>query len=235
MKKTKDFDFKQFSIYGGLSGMPVSTDGVLLGAWTNLENAASLLDIGTGTGLLSLMCAQRHLSLTIEAIDIDDNAIEAASINFARSPWAQRLTLHQGDVLTYQFPKQFDRIICNPPYFNTGEQASNISRATARHTDTLTHQALLARCQQLLTSQGKANFVLPKVEGDLFIQLAAEQGWHLSRRCQIKPTERKEVTRLLIELTKTPMTTIEEFLTIHSDGAYSGAFIDLTKDFYLKM
>ncbi|WCP67610.1 methyltransferase [Vibrio tubiashii] len=235
MKKTKDFDFKQFSIYGGLSGMPVSTDGVLLGAWTNLENAESLLDIGTGTGLLSLMCAQRHLSLTIEAIDIDDNAIEAASINFARSPWTQRLTLHQGDVLTYQFPKQFDRIICNPPYFNTGEQASNISRATARHTDTLTHQALLARCKQLLTSQGKASFVLPKIEGDLFIQLAAEQDWHISRQCQIKPTERKQVTRLLIELTKTATNTIEESLTIHSDGGYSDAFIDLTKDFYLKM
>lgn len=235
MKKTKDFDFKQFSIYGGLSGMPVSTDGVLLGAWTNLESSTSLLDIGTGTGLLSLMCAQRNLSLTIKAIDIDDNAIEAANINFTRSPWAQRLTLHQGDVLTHQFLEQFDRIICNPPYFNTGEQASSVSRATARHTDTLTHQALLTRCQQLLTNQGKASFVLPKVEGDLFIQLAVEQGWHVSRLCQIKPTERKDITRLLIELTKTPMATTEETLTIHSDGGYSDAFIELTKDFYLKM
>jgi len=235
MKKTKDFDFKQFRIYGGHSGMPVSTDGVLLGAWAEISEAKQLLDIGTGTGLLSLMCAQRYLELSIEAIDIDDQAIKAAQVNFSRSPWPSRLTLHHGSVLEYTFTNKFDRIICNPPYFNSGEQANNPSRATARHTDSLTHSDLLDRCDQLLNNNGKANFVLPQVEGEQFIQLAQEQGWYLSRLCQVKPTERKQVTRLLIELQKKPTETLSESLTIHSDDGYSADFIALTKDFYLKM
>ncbi|KLN64210.1 tRNA1(Val) (adenine(37)-N6)-methyltransferase [Vibrio sp. VPAP30] len=235
MNKTKDFDFKQFTIYGGYSGMPVSTDGVLLGAWVELSKSAHLLDIGTGTGLLSLMCAQRHSSLIIEAIDIDVHAIEAAQVNFSRSSWQKRLALHQGDILQYKFTRQFDRIICNPPYFNSGEQARNATRATARHTGTLTHKALLLRCKQLLTNKGKASFVLPKLEGEQFVQLAKTQDWHVSRLCQIKATERKEVSRLLIELTKFPTATVRESLTIHTDQGYSDTFIELTKDFYLKM
>jgi len=235
MKKTKDFDFKQFTIYGGYSGMPVSTDGVLLGAWIDLKSSAYLLDIGTGTGLLSLMCAQRNSSLIIEAIDIDSHAIEAAQVNFSRSSWQKRLTLRQGDVLQHKFTQQFDRIICNPPYFNSGEQACNAARATARHTDTLTHEALLSRCKQLLTNKGKASFVLPKPEGEQFIQLAKTQDWHVSRLCQIKTTEHKEVSRLLIELTKFPTDTLSESLTIRTNLGYSDAFIKMTKDFYLKM
>ncbi|MEF1291264.1 tRNA1(Val) (adenine(37)-N6)-methyltransferase, partial [Vibrio sp. M260118] len=216
-------------------GMPVSTDGVLLGAWVDMSGAQVVLDIGTGTGLLSLMCAQRYPELSIEAIDIDDQAIKAAQVNFSHSPWQARLTLHHGNVLEYSFTNKFDRIICNPPYFNNGEQANNPSRATARHTDSLTHIDLLGRCVQLLNDYGKANFVLPQVEGEQFMQLAQEQGWYVSRLCQVKPTERKQVTRLLIELQKKPAETFSESLTIHSDNGYSAGFIALTKDFYLKM
>ncbi len=213
----------------------MSTDGVLLGAWVDMSGAQVVLDIGTGTGLLSLMCAQRNPKIKIQAIDIDDHAIEAAQVNFSHSPWQARLTLHHGNVLEYSFTDKFDRIICNPPYFNNGEQATNQSRATARHTNCLTHNDLLASCKQLLSDSGKASFVLPLVEGEQFIQLAQKQGWHLSRLCQVKPTERKQVTRLLIELQKKPTETISESLTIHSDNGYSVDFIALTKDFYLKM
>jgi len=235
MKKTKSFEFKQFSVSGGYSGMPVSTDGVLLGAWAELESSKTLLDIGTGTGLLSLMCAQRNLSLSIDAIEIDSHAVEAAQYNFTHSPWYERIKLHSGDVLTHSFPNRFDCIICNPPYFNSGEQAQNISRATARHTSSLSHQDLLKRCWDLLTDQGYASFVLPKVEGEAFIALAKQQGWSLQRLCQVKPTERKEVSRLLIQLNKASMTEDHSTLTIHESGSYSDDFIQLTKAFYLKM
>ncbi|TFH91073.1 methyltransferase domain-containing protein [Vibrio ouci] len=215
--------------------MPVSTDGVLLGAWAELENPKTLLDIGTGTGLLSLMSAQRKLSLRIDAIEIDNHAVEAAQYNFTHSPWHDRIELHCGDVLTYSFDSTFDCIICNPPYFNSGEQAQNISRATARHTTSLSHQDLLKRCWDLLTDHGYASFVLPKVEGDIFIALAKQQGWSLQRLCQVKPTERKEVSRLLIQLGKVSIPVVHSALTIHDNGGYSSDFVQLTKAFYLKM
>lgn len=110
--------------------MPVSTDGVLLGSWVNLSQDGNLLDIGTGTGLLSLMCAQRYPQCSIEAIDIDPHALDAAQINFSQSAWAKRLKLHQGDVLNFPCDKLFSAIICNPPYFNNGAKAQR--RKTTR-------------------------------------------------------------------------------------------------------
>ncbi|NVD05752.1 methyltransferase [Vibrio sp. JPW-9-11-11] len=235
MKKTKNFQFKQFNIEGGYSGMPVSTDGVLLGAWANLSQCSCLLDIGTGTGLLSLMAAQRYPSIEVDAIDIDQHAISAAKQNFADSPWGPRLKLLSGDVLSHCFNQTYSAIICNPPYFTSGEQAKNQARATARHTDTLTHPALLSTCWRLLNHDGKANFILPAAEGGQFIQLALKMGWHLSRYCQVKPSEVKPVNRLLIELSKQPSPVQNETLQIASSQGYSAEFVQLTKAFYLKM
>lgn len=214
--------------------MPVSTDGVLLGAWTDVTKTHRLLDIGTGTGLLALMCAQRSPDCQIEAIDIDPHAIEAASFNFAQSPWSKRITLHQGDVLSYSFSACFDTIICNPPYFNNGEQAQLSQRATARHSDQLAHSALLSRCYELLTEQGTANFVLPITEGNQFIHLALKNNWYLSRVCHVQPTESKTVNRLLISLVKTPCQSEQQPLIIRKNNQYSNEFVALTRDFYLK-
>lgn len=215
--------------------MPVSTDGVLLGAWSHLPNSGYLLDIGTGTGLLALMSAQRSLTIDITAIDIDEHALAAAQKNFTQSNWSTRLHLISGDVLEHQFERHFDAIICNPPYFNNGEQSHTSSRATARHTDTLSHSALLNRCWELLSDHGSATFVLPKVEGEQFIELAKAQGWSIQRICYVRPTERKEVNRLLFQLGKSPLPEEIGSLTIHDQGGYSAEFIALTKDFYLKM
>lgn len=235
MNKTKGFEFKQFKIEGGYSGMPVSTDGVLLGAWIDLTNCSSLLDIGTGTGLLSLMCAQRNHKLKIEAIDIEPHAIEAARINFSSSPWSDRLTIYHNDVLKHQFDHCFEAIICNPPYFNSGERAANSTRAVARHTSSLNHSQLLERCWSLLTATGCANFVLPATEGAQFLHIAQAQGWQLKRHCSIKPTSSKEVNRILFELSKQSVSTQYQQLIIHHNNGYSSDFIALTKDFYLKM
>lgn len=235
MKKTKDFQFKQFSISGGYTGMPVSTDGVMLGAWAELGQCSQVLDIGTGTGLLSLMIAQRYPTMDIDAIDIDQHAISAAKQNFAASPWEERFKLLNGDILSYSFNQSYCAIICNPPYFNSGEKAQNQTRAIARHTDQLNHQALLNRCWQLLKHNGKASFVLPLVEGNHFIQLALDMGWHLSRRCEVKPREAKPVNRLLIELSKQATTVENNRIQIADTQGYSADFVQLTQAFYLKM
>ncbi|GEA60283.1 tRNA1(Val) (adenine(37)-N6)-methyltransferase [Vibrio comitans] len=238
--KTKNFQFKSFSIWGGNSGMPVSTDGVLLGAWANVNQSNRLVDIGTGTGLLALMCAQRNTELNIVAVDIDDHAIEAAKTNFAASPWESRFQLFHSDIVSFSKSNTaaFDTIICNPPYFNSGEQSSSATRATARHTDTLSHPALLDSCKELLLSDGSASFILPKEEAKQCIQRATDNGWHLSRLCKVKTTQKKDHTRYLFELqlnADQSDPTEETELIIHKDDGYSAEFVALTQSFYLKM
>ncbi|SDH26927.1 tRNA1Val (adenine37-N6)-methyltransferase [Vibrio xiamenensis] len=215
--------------------MAVSTDGVLLGAWTQLNDAKTVLDIGTGTGLLALMCAQRRAHAQITAIEIDDCAIASATGNIERSPWQSRITLIQSDAREAQFDNLFEVIICNPPYFLSGEQAQMPQRAKARHSDHLDHQILLSNCAKWLTEDGQASFILPVVEGRAFIASAKHHGLFASRVCQVSPTEHKAPNRLLIELRKHQQTCVKSTLTIREKQAYSGQFTALTKDFYLKM
>ncbi|MFW7522574.1 tRNA1(Val) (adenine(37)-N6)-methyltransferase [Vibrio ostreicida] len=234
-QRTKDFTFKQFTIYGGYSGMPVSTDGVLLGAWHQSNHAQHILDIGTGTGLLSLMCAQRYQDCMVDAIDIDEQALQAAQRNFLASPWKERLSVLAGDVLTFPFEKSYGAIICNPPYFTSGKHANTPQRATARHSDSLPHEPLLRRCYDLLNQGGTASFILPVMEGQAFIQAAQRLTWHLDVICEIQPTPEKKANRLLIQISKTAKATQYQSLIIRTHQGYTNEFIDLTKHFYLKM
>lgn len=220
--------------------MPVSTDGVLLGAWANVSHSNRLIDIGTGTGLLALMCAQRNTELNIVAVDINDSAIEAAKTNFATSPWGARFQLYHSDIVSFSNSNMaaFDTVICNPPYFNSGEQSSLTTRATARHTDTLSHPDLLNSCKALLLSGGSASFILPVEEATQCILRATNNGWHLSRLCKVKTTSKKDHTRYLFELQlgidkSNPIEETE--LIIHKDDGYSAEFVALTQSFYLKM
>jgi tRNA1Val (adenine37-N6)-methyltransferase len=234
--KTKGFQFKQFTIQDGNSGMPVSTDGVLLGAWAKFYRTEHLLDIGTGTGLLTLMSAQRFSTSNILAIDINQEAIKDATRNVSLSSWSDRIKVKQQDVLSLTVPEGFDAIICNPPYFNSGERASREQRAIARHSITLSHQELLDKCSQLLRSHGQACFVLPTTEGQAFIDYALRTGWFLARRCDVRTTDKKPATRVLFTLQKSACSTERQELVIN-DGTsgYSKSFIQLTQDFYLKM
>jgi tRNA1Val (adenine37-N6)-methyltransferase len=248
------FRFKQFSITAHDAGMAVSTDGVLLGAWSSLEKSQSILDLGTGTGLLALMAAQRNPRASITAIDIEPSAIKAAQQNIARSPWQSRITLHQQDatLLAYgepmsrqdstaasqkmSLPKdRFEHIICNPPYFETGETSQDKARATARHTDSLTQQQLARSCRQLLANGGCASFILPTFEGERFIEQLSQQGLTLSRLTKVQTTPIKPVSRLLIECQQSPEKYCEDQLVIQQNGHYSEAFTQLTRAFYLKM
>ncbi len=232
----KVFHFKQFSITQDGCGMPVSTDGVLLGSWFSADKAERILDIGTGTGLVALMAAQRFPDATIDAIDINSEAIRAAQYNITQSPWHQRIQLQQTDVLNPNFVTDYDVVVCNPPYFTSGETAQNQARATARHTVSLTHENLIDRCSGLLNVCGRASFILPFNEGTAMIEYALTLGWFLSRYCAVRPTPAKPVSRLLFELSKEKTEPeAKQELTIQQQGKYSDEFVQLTQPFYLKM
>ncbi|PXA71294.1 tRNA1(Val) (adenine(37)-N6)-methyltransferase [Vibrio sp. 11986-1-5] len=232
---TKGFRFKQFTIEPGHSGMPVSTDGVLLGAWAFTRPPERILDIGCGTGLLSLMCAQRFSDSHIYAIDIDQQAFLATANNVRRSAWSARIEVVHDDITALRFIQPFDAIICNPPYFNSGQPAQQKTRAIARHTDTLSHQQLLLCLTEYLTHQGTASLILPEQEGQALIEQARQQGWYLTRLCQVRSTAEKPVQRLLFELSRTDQQLQSSELIIRESGNYSDAFIQLTRAFYLKM
>lgn len=234
----KSFTFKQFHIDAKQCGMPVSTDAVLLGAWVKLKNVSRILDLGTGTGLLALMCAQRNQIAKIVAIDIDANAVKACSDNFANSPWSRRLSASL--ISAQQFVAQqqkFEMIICNPPYFNSGETATSQSRAIARHSHTLPHQELITSCVKLLEDEGEVNFVLPVEEGKALIKLAEQSHLQLQRYTEIKTTAKKAVSRLLLCFKKSQkvVNLQRESLLINENKGYSAEFISLTKEFYLNL
>jgi tRNA1Val (adenine37-N6)-methyltransferase len=236
-----DFTFKQFQIRGHQCGMPVSTDGVLLGAWANISASKTILDIGCGTGLLSLMAAQRNDKADITAVEIEPQAFQAALDNCQHSPWTSRIDVVQSDIADFGTPlHQFDAIICNPPYFNSGEVSPTSNRAIARHTDRLSHKALLTHCSNLLIQGGTASFILPIYEGEIFIELLSNTPLSLSRLTHVQSTSNKPVSRLLIEVVFTEhhnhnLTVEYSELLIHQGSGYSDPFINLTKDFYLKM
>lgn len=239
----KDFTFKQFHINAAQCGMPVSTDAILLGAWANIESVKTILDIGCGTGLLAIMCAQRNSAAYINAIEIEEKAFNAAVDNCQNSRWAPRLKVsHCSLQALTKGNNTFDAIICNPPYFNSGEESKTTQRAVARHTSLLSHQTLMTCCLKLLKNEGIASFVLPKQEGLTFIDLLCSKPkegpyLQLSRLTYVKTTINKSAARVLIELTKSTSLPVlkNSELIIHDGLGYSSNFIELTKDFYLKM
>lgn len=229
------FVFKQFKVEHDHCAMKVSTDGILLGAWANLCGANSLLDIGTGTGLLALMCKQRKPTLTITAVEIDHNAYKQASQNIARSPWPN-ITLKHQTIQRFNSDAPFDVIISNPPYFNHSLKGDNTARNMARHTDSLSFEELITAFKRLSHSQSRFNLILPSAEGIIFTELASKNGLYLNAHCQIKTTPNKPISRSLMTFSYQPTQTNHSILCIRElNNAYTADYIALCKAFYLKM
>lgn len=230
------FQFKQFSLVKNTCGMPVSTDGILLGAWAKAKMNDNILDIGTGTGLLALMMAQRFPASHILAVDIDEEAVNTARFNVARSPWANTIKVEHTDVTAWRHPPLFETVICNPPYFDNGQRAKNEKRAQSRHTHTLSHDALLHMIQKCLTENGRAHLILPTLQADALLQNAPSFSLYCHHSTSVRTTPIKAVSRKLITLSKQITTKqLNDEIIIQEGGKYTSAFISLTKDFYLKM
>ena len=230
------FKFKQFTIQQDKSAMKVGTDGVLLGAWTDTEGTKNILDIGTGTGLLALMLAQRS-SAIIDGVEIDISASAQALDNIKKSPWFDRIRIFN---LSFQefintSKGDYDLIVSNPPYFIRSLKTPSSSRNLARHDDKLSKNDLLGGVSKLLAPEGTFAVILPfDISGGL-IDLASEYGLYPKRIMKVRPAAGKMFNRTLLEVTRYHGKVSETELTIETGGRkhYSDEYLRLTHEYYL--
>ena len=238
MPRNNYFQFKQFRIIQEKSAMKVGMDGVLLGAWTDVSKAERILDVGTGTGMIALMMAQKNNSAQIDAIEVDPEAFNEAVMNCQLSPWNDRIKLELCGFQEFseRTNQKYDLIVSNPPFFSNGIKAPIGNRAQARHSDSLPLDVLISGAANLLTEKGRIALVMPAESLPEIEQLSASNKLFISRLCRVKPTPQKSDFRILIELTNIESTIQEENLMIefekHHD--YTPEYKMLTKDFYLK-
>lgn len=231
------FYFKQFKIEDNRCAMKVGTDGVLLGAWVDVAQANTVLDVGTGSGVIALMLAQRtSAEARIDAIEVDKNSAEQALENVRQSPWGKKIIVHHSPLQGFRSSKKYDLIVSNPPYFNNSLPPPERARADARHTDTLSHHELLAHSKQLLAPSGRLAVVLPFAEGKAFISMASITGLFCVRQCSFYSRQGKPQERWLLEFALEPRTIkTEKLLLFADDNNWSEDYKDLTRDFYLKL
>jgi len=234
-----DFHFKRFSVVQEGVTHPVGTDAALLGAWVNVSGARRILDIGTGTGVIALMLAQRteiDRDIFIEAVEIHPGSALCAARNFAGSPWATRLRVCEMPVqdFTQNADNQFDLIVSNPPFFSETTRAPDETRRLGRHTGTLPPGEMLAAVRRLLTPDGRFAVVLPVQEGLRLCELSVPNGLYWTKITEVRSRRDKPVERLLLEFEKNPYEFKRDSLLIYEDGVrYSGEYQELTKAFYL--
>ncbi|GGB99212.1 tRNA1(Val) (adenine(37)-N6)-methyltransferase [Dyadobacter sediminis] len=238
MARNSTFHFKQFTIWQDKCAMKVCTDACVFGAWTNLENAGRVLDIGAGTGLLSLMSAQRNTHARIDAVEIDTDAFEQAGENVAKSPFHNRIKLYHTAIQLFDPGFQYDVIISNPPFFQDDLKSPDKKKNLAHHAHSLDFEELVAAVNRLLLPSGKFQVLFPVEEGTRFQQKAENAGLVLNRKLALCHHSGKNPFRLLMEFQKTEKyaaPVIENVLYIYeNDGVtYHPSFRDLMKDFYL--
>ncbi|MEO1031706.1 MAG: methyltransferase [Bacteroidota bacterium] len=235
----KPFKFKQFTVNQDRCAMKIGTDAVLLGAWTSIRNHPfSILDIGAGTGVLSLMLAQKSHAQQIEAIEIDADAYEQCAENFENSPWNDRLFCYHASLLEFveEIDDTFDLIICNPPFYSEDYKTANMARDLARFNDAMPFEHLIFAVAHLLSESGLFSVVIPKKEEAHFMDLASKTGLFPNRILHVKGHPHSEIKRSLIEFSfhKTEIQK-DELIIETKRHQYTEAYINLTKDFYLKM
>ena len=229
------FTFKQFEIRQDRCAMKVGTDGVLLGAWARVEHCKRILDVGTGTGLVALMAAQRSHAEVV-GIDLDADAVSQAAENAAASPWSSRVLVMAADVKEYADAQLYDAILCNPPFFENSLKCPDAARTMARHTDTLTFDDLARCAARLLAPDGEFSVVIPYDRTTDMTVSAACYGLFATRQTIVYPFEGARPKRMLMAFSKqggahTPAPLyIQDAQRIHTPE-----YVALVKDFYLKM
>ena len=236
----KPFKFKQFSVYQDKCAMKIGTDGVLLGAWADPKNAFSIFDIGSGSGVISLQMAQKSFAEVIDAIEIDADAFEQTVDNFERSDWGDRLFCYHASLQEFveEVDEKYNFIVSNPPFYNTTFKSEEISekRAIARHTGNLSFNVLLESTSKLLSEMGECAFIIPFQYEDEFLNLAKDFGLFPNRTTRVRGKEDAPIKRSLLQLSFQEQEIINSDLIIEIDRhVYTQSYIDLVKDFYLKM
>lgn len=231
------FQFKQFKVQQDQCAMKVCTDACLFGAWVSdlviKQSFTSILDIGTGTGLLSLMLAQKTTA-AIDAVEIEAQAFLQAGDNFRHSPWTDRLQVIHTDIRLYNSGRQYDLIISNPPFFENDLRSVTENKNAAKHDSTLTLDKLIATAKELLQPAGLFAVLLPYHRSSYFTGMALEQGLYCYRRVHVKQTPRHDYFRTMLLFGFDKQATKDSTLTIKEhDGNYSGDFISLLREYYL--
>ena len=234
------FQFKQFSLEQDRTAMKIGTDGVLLGAWTPLtSNPLSILDVGTGTGIIALMLAQRSSAEQIDALEIDEDAYEQASDNFENSPWNDRLfCFHAGlDEFVEEPEDEYDLIVSNPPFYSEDYKSSNEQRDLARFQDAMPFEDLIEAAALLLSENGIFSVIIPFKEESTFLALAAAYELYPIKIARVKGTPTTETKRSLLAFSRNSISNfqIDELIIETARHIYTPEYIELTKDFYLKM
>jgi len=232
------FQFKKFFIAQDRCAMKVGTDGVLLGAWVEAETAQSILDVGTGTGVIAVMLAQRNTHALVHGVEIDAEAAAQAAENMRATPWADRLEARHHSIQDYarDTEQRYDLIVSNPPFFSGGVLSQSENKAGVRHTVKLPHGDLLIATQTLLTSQGVFAVVLPLLEGLRFVEMARSYRLYCERMTEVRTKAGKPVSRLLLQFTRHIPHAIRKDELIIQEGdanAWTPEYRALTEQFYL--
>jgi len=234
MAQNNWFEFKQFRIEQEKAAMKVGTDGVLLGAWTPVNDALRILDVGTGTGLIALMLAQRS-NARIDAVEIDEPAFEEAELNFKQSDWSDRLRIFHSDFLIFAdlSSESYDLVVSNPPFFVNSLKTKNVALSVARHDELLSFDQLISGARKLLNKTGRFCVIIPYTSCTDFRESARLAGFYLGRQTPVIPKSGRSPKRVLLEFTIVPGYPVEYELTIlDENGSYSEAYQSLTSPFY---
>lgn len=230
------FQFKQFRVRQQQTTMKVNTDGVLLGAWVNVSEAKTILDIGTATGVIALMLAQKNADAKIDALEIDKKASEEAQFNFQNSVFAERLRIFNSSLQTFVSDKRYDVIVSNPPYFVDNLKPENTNKIGAKHTVSLSYEELIFHAEKLLSENGKFFVVIPFFNMEILQKIARKNDLFLTEVCRVAARTNKPFYLALLQFERTVKPLRETTLTIqNSDNTFTKEYISLTRDFYLRM
>ena len=232
------FKFKQFNVIQQKAAMKIGTDGVLLGAWTDYSEPESILDIGTGTGLIALMLSQRFTESNVTAVEIDKAAAIEAKQNFENSVWKDRISILNIDFFEMDSVTKYDMLVCNPPYFKADQRSPDEKRALARN-GMFSTPTFLSKARSLMHKKSQISFILPSDQLGLYNNEALANGLQRSQTLFVKPTDQKPPNRVLVTYVVQlggDIVTDENFLIIEEGGRhkYSEDYRNLTSDFYLK-
>lgn len=231
------FRFKKFEIIQAQSTMKVNTDAILIGSWAKVDNCFNILDVGTGTGVIALMVAQRAERAKVIGIEIEEKSFLEAYANAENSIFSNSVYMVHDSIQNFcqLHTNSFDHIISNPPFFTEGTFSSNENKANVRHAIKLPHGDLLNAVTNLLSKEGKFSVILPCIEGYRFIELAERSGLYTSRITEVRPRLTKSIERLLIEFTRVEHEKEEKEIVIYYENSkdYTDEFKNLTKAFYL--